>query len=329
LATITDVARVAGLSRATVSRVINNHQYVSEEKKHLVHKAMEALNYFPNSSAQKLRSQKTNTIGVMIPMLTNPFFTYLLEGIDRIATEQGFQLLVCQTKNSKLKELHFLNYLKSKQVDGIILTSIENDWETIAEYNQYGPIVLCNEYAYQMIVPMVRLNQQEGAYIGTRHLIERGHRAIGYCFGGNTSQLTIDRHAGYKRALNQFGIPYNENWVFKDAYDLEDGKRVLRNSLRMDNPPTAFFTGSDQVAAGIVKEAIKLGLSVPGDVSVLGFDDQPIASIVEPALTTIKQPAEDIGSQAMNIMLKSLDSRIDPDNMDIQLPLQLIVRQST
>ncbi|WP_409303822.1 LacI family DNA-binding transcriptional regulator [Peribacillus sp. SCS-155] len=329
MATIADVARAAGLSSATVSRVINNHQYVSEEKKQLVYQAMEALNYFPNASAQKLRSKKTNTIGVMIPQLTNPFFTYLLEGIDRIATEHDYQLLVCQTKNNRFKELHFLNYLKAKQVDGIILTSIENDWATIADYHTYGPIVLCNEYTYQMLVPMVRLDQQEGAYIGTRHLIEKGHRAIGYCFGGNTSQLTIDRHAGYRRALNQFGIPYKKDWIFRDAYDLEDGKRVFRNTLEMDNPPTAFFTGSDQVAAGIVKEAISHGFSVPGDISVIGFDDQPIASVLEPTLTTIKQPAEEIGSNAMNLMIKCLENHIDPSEMDIQLPLQLIVRQST
>ncbi|MDQ0220486.1 LacI family transcriptional regulator [Peribacillus cavernae] len=329
MATIADVAKEAGLSRATVSRVINNYQYVSDEKRFLVQEAMKALNYFPNSSAQKLRSQRTQTIGVLIPVLTNPFFAYLLEGIDRIATDNAYQLLVCQTKYDQQKEIHFLNYLKSKQVDGIILTSIENNWETIAAYTTYGPIVLCNEYSEQTLVPMVRLNQLEGSYLGTCHLIRQGHRKIAYCRGGYMSQLTKDRHAGYKKALTEFGIPYNNDFIFKNVYDLEDGKKVLRDSLAMENPPTAFFAGSDQVATGIVKEAMKQGKSVPGDIAVIGFDDQPIASVVEPALTTIKQPAEEIGYKAMEVMIKSIESELEPNDMDIHLPLQLIVRHST
>lgn len=329
MATIADVAREAGLSRATVSRVINNYPYVSNEKKHLVLKAMEALNYIPNASAQKLRSQKTHTIGILIPRLTNPFFAYLLEGIDTIATKHGFQLLVCQTKNSKQKEIHFLNYLKSKQVDGIILTSIENSWETITAYISFGPIVLCNEYSIQSQVPMVRLNQYEGGYIGTRHLIEKGYLKIGYCYGEQMTQLTKDRQDGFKRALMDFGVPYNEEWVFKRAYDLEDGQTVLQTSLAMENSPTAFFTGSDQVAAGIIKEARNHGLSVPRDIAVIGFDDQPIASLIEPGITTIKQPAKEIGIQAMNLMMKSINNELEDGDMDIQLPLQLVLRHST
>ncbi|CAH0345999.1 LacI family DNA-binding transcriptional regulator [Bacillus sp. CECT 9360] len=329
MATIADVAREAGLSRATVSRVINNYPYVSEEKKNLVLKAMETLNYIPNASAQKLRSQKTHTIGVLIPRLTNPFFAYLLEGIDTIATKHEFQLLVCQTKNSKQKEIHFLNYLKSKQVDGIILTSIENSWETIAAYISYGPIVLCNEYSFQSQVPMVRLNQYEGGYIGTRHLIEKGHLKIGYCYGEQMTQLTKDRHDGYKKALSDFGIAFKGDWVFKRAYDLKDGQTVFQNSVAMEDPPTAFFTGSDQVAAGIIKEARIQGLSVPRDIAVIGFDDQPIASLIEPGITTIMQPAEEIGNQAMKLMMKSINNDLSHNDMDIQLPLQLVLRHST
>lgn len=329
MATIADVAKMAGLSKSTVSRVINNYPYISEETKNLVYHAMEVLNYFPNSYAQKLRSQKTNTIAVLIPRLTNPFFAYLLEGIDRIATEEGFQLLVCQTRYDKQKELYFLNYLKSKQVDGLILTSIENNWETIASYTTYGPIVLCNEYSEQALVPMVRLNQLEGGYLGTRHLIEKGHQKIGYCFGGHMTQLTKDRFAGYTKALDEYGIPFNDDWVFRNAYDLADGETVLRNALAMENRPTAFFTGSDQVAAGIVKAAKKHGLSVPGQIAVVGFDDQPIAIVVEPPLTTIKQPAEEIGMKAMKIMMKYIEGEIEAKDKDIQLPLQLVVRHST
>ncbi|WP_347880539.1 LacI family DNA-binding transcriptional regulator [Metabacillus flavus] len=162
MATITDVANLAGLSRSTVSRVLNNFPYVSEEKKRLVEEAMKQLNYYPNSSAQTLRSQKTDTIAVFIPMLTNPFFSYLLEGIDTVATENGFRLLVCQTRYDKNTEKQFFNLVMSKQVDGIILTSIENSWDIIQDYTSYGPVVMCNEYDHASKTPNVRLDQVYG-----------------------------------------------------------------------------------------------------------------------------------------------------------------------
>ena len=320
---------MTGLSRATVSRVINNHPYVSEEKKEAVHEAIRILNYVPNASAQKLRNQKTHTIAVLVPKLTNPFFAYLLEGIDQIATEFGYLILTCHTQYDKQKELTYMNYLKSKQVDGIILTSFENKWEELFPYHTYGPIVLCNEYHFQDKVPLVRLNLFEGGYIGTQHLINKGHTRIGYCFGDQPTPLTKDRYNGYAFALREAGIELKPEYTFKNILDLNDGKKVFHLGQSLKEPPTAFFTGSDQVAAGIILEAKSHGYTVPTDLAVIGFDDQQIASVVEPTLTTIRQPTELIGKIAMETMLKALDQQLKTEDMDIQLPLELIVRKST
>ncbi|GAE35272.1 LacI family DNA-binding transcriptional regulator [Halalkalibacter akibai] len=328
MATIEDVAKLAGLSRSTVSRVINHHPYVSEKKKQLVYAAMKQLEYYPNSSAQRLRRQKTDTIAVLVPRLTNPFFPVLIEELDLVAVEHGLQLLICQTQQNEEKELSFLNLLKTKQVDGLIFTAIENDWETIAPYKEWGPIILCNEYKSEATVPIVRLNQVKGSYLGTKHLIESGHTKIAFC-GGTESELGIDRKKGFMKAMEEAGLIMSEDWFFPSSYSIDCGKDILKTLFAMKNRPTAVFTGSDEIAAGIIKEAKSLGVSIPDELAVIGFDDQPIAELMEPALTTIQQPVKDMGKKTMEVMVSMLNSDIVNDQDQIyELPIRLVKRQS-
>lgn len=328
MATIEDVARLAGLSRATVSRVINHHPYVTEKKKQLVYEAMKELEYYPNSSAQRLRKQKTDTIAVLVPRLTNPFFPFLIEGLEMIAVKHGLQLLICQTHQDKEKELSFLNLLKTKQVDGLIFTSIENNWATIAPYQEWGPIILCNEYKSEAKVPVVRLDQVKGSYLGTRHLMEKGHKKIAYC-GGTISELGVDREKGFRAALEEFNLEMNDQWFFRDSYSIECGKDILRKIIAMKNRPTAIFTGSDEVAAGIIKEAKSSGMTIPNEIAVIGFDDQPIAELMEPSLTTIRQPTKDMGMKTMEVMLSMLANKVKSNEKRVyELPIELISRES-
>jgi LacI family repressor for deo operon, udp, cdd, tsx, nupC, and nupG len=325
---ISDVAKLAGLSPATVSRVLNNHPYVSEEKKKRVAEAVEKLNYFPNSSAQKLRGQKVDTIAVCVPLLTNPFFAYLLEGIDQAATDAGLQLLVCQTRYEKKKELYYLNLLKTKQVDGIILSSIENEWKNIEEYTKHGPIILCNEHSNEANVSQVYLDQVYGGYIGTRYLIESGYNRIAYCRGEYASGLSLERERGYRLAIEEYGLPNRSEWIFRNSTDFQSGKQVARDIANMKERPNAVFTGSDQVAAGIIVEAKRLGFRVPDDLGVIGFDDQPVAEVTVPSLTTIRQPVQEIGKTAMELLIKELIDQLEQPKL-VTLPLQLIERAST
>ncbi|MBP3950017.1 LacI family DNA-binding transcriptional regulator [Bacillus suaedae] len=328
MATIEDVAKLAGLSRSTVSRVLNNHPYVTDEKKRLVYEAMKQLEYYPNSSAQRLRTQKTDTIAVLVPRLTNPFFPFLIEGLEMIAVKYGFQLLICQTHHDKEKELSFLNLLLTKQVDGLIFTAIENDWATIDSFKTYGPMILCNEYMSEATVPIVRLDQVKGSYLGTRHLIEKGHKEIAYC-GGTSSELGIDREQGFRKALAESGLVVNEKWLFRDLYSIECGKTLLRKLVEMDHRPSAIFTGSDEVAAGIIREAKNHKIRIPNELAVIGFDDQPIAELLEPSLTTIRQPTRDMGMKTMELMLAMLaNPNMNEARQIIELPIQVISRES-
>jgi DNA-binding LacI/PurR family transcriptional regulator len=330
MATISDVARLSGQSKTTVSRVINNHPYVSDLKRELVLKAMKELGYTPNPSARRLRGQLTTTIGVIVPRIVNPFFSYLVNSIEEAAYKKGYQVLIAQSNEDEEKELAFLNLLKTKQVDGIIMTSIENDWNVIEPYNEYGSIVLCNDYVDQGAAPMIRLDQTKGAYLGVKHLLEKGHQKIAYCTGGlfDEQGRGKDRNLGFQKAIKEADCKINPKWIFVDQHTIEDGKQVLKQILELNDRPTAIFTGSDEVAAGIIIEAKEQGLSIPKDLAVVGFDDQPIAELLDPKLTTIRQPVDQMGEKSVEVMIEMLEN---PDKTieSYELPIELIVRQST
>ncbi|HEX7063996.1 MAG TPA: LacI family DNA-binding transcriptional regulator [Bacillales bacterium] len=329
MATIGDVAELAGLSRATVSRVMNNHPYVSEEKKKLVHEAMHQLGYVPNSLAKRLRTQTTETIAVLIPRISNPFFSSMVEAMEIKAAEDNFQLIVCQTRSDKQRELVYLEWLKTKQIGGVILASSENNWEDIKEYTKFGPIMFCNEYPPNTEVPTVCLDQYQGGYLGTRHLIERGHQRIACCFGSSRITNTSDRQKGFLHALEEAGLSMEEKWWFSNALEIEDGKEIFRKIAEMDNRPSAIFTGSDEVAAGIVKEAKIYGAEIPNDLAVVGYDDQPIAELMDPGITTIHQPSQEIGARTMELMIQYIKHNQKPDQKIVEWFSRLIVREST
>ncbi|MFC4619154.1 LacI family DNA-binding transcriptional regulator [Camelliibacillus cellulosilyticus] len=329
MTTIEDVAKLAGYSRATVSRVINNYPHVSEEKRRKVLQAMDELGYVPNSIARNLRTQTNETIGVLIPRLSNPFFSKLVDTMENIAAENGFQVIVCQTRSDQHRELLYLNWLKTRQMGGVILASSENQWEVIKGYREFGPIIFCNEYPPHTEAPIVCLDQCKGGYIGTKHLIERGHTKIAHCYAGSQFTNIRDRFKGFKQALEEYGLTLRSEWIFKDAYDTRDGQRIYHEIMALKDRPTAVFTSSDEVALGLIAEAKKYHTRVPDDLAVLGFDDQPIAALMDPSMTTIYQPVEQIGQKAIELMIRLLKGEQEPKHKVIELPLHLIVRNST
>ncbi|OES43434.1 LacI family DNA-binding transcriptional regulator [Domibacillus iocasae] len=330
MATIIDVARLSGLSKTTVSRVINNHAYVSEEKRALVLKAMKELDYYPNPAARRLRGQVTTTIGVVVPKITNPFFAYLVDAIEQAAYKNGYQVMIFQSNEDREKELSFLNLLKTKQVDGIIMTAIENDWKAVEPFTKYGPIVLCNEYINEPSVPIIKLDQFKGTYMGIKHLIEKGHQKIAYCTGGLFAEegKDKDRNRGYQKAMEEAGASINPNWIFVDRHTIEDGKSVLKSLLEMDDRPTAVFTGSDEIAAGMIAYAEEQGIAIPNDLAVMGFDDQPLAELISPKLTTVRQPVDQMGEKAAEVIINRLHDE-NAQTYHYELPIEVIVRQST
>jgi LacI family transcriptional regulator, repressor for deo operon, udp, cdd, tsx, nupC, and nupG len=329
MSTIEDVARIAGLSRTTVSRVINNHPYVSKAKKQRVVEAMSLLGYVPNSAARSLRNQKTDTIAVLIPRIMNPFFSQLIDSMEMAASERGFKLIVCQTRYSPEKELSYLNLLKTKQVDGIILASIQNEWETVEPYLQYGPIILCNEDDERTTVPVVRADQVLGGYMGAKHLIEQGHTKIAYCCRSHNSKVAKKREIGFTKALHENHLEFEERYAFRNAASIEDGKEIFHQMREMEIKPTAVFTGGDEVAAGIISEAIRHKWDIPNDLAVIGFDNQAITELLQPTITTINQPIHKMATIALNTVIEKISTKNYQSREVHELELELMVREST
>ena len=327
---INDVVRLSGVSKSTVSRVLNNYPHIAPEKRERVLKVMAEIGYIPNISAQKLRGQAGTTIGVIVPRIVNPFFSYLVESIEKEGYKRGYQTIIFQSHEDSERELDFLNLLKHKQVDGAIMTAYENDWDTIKQFMEYGPIVMCNEYITDSIVPMVRVDQFAASRDGVKHLIEQGHKKIAYCTGGlfNEDGKYKDRNHGYQRALQEAGIDINPNWILIKRHTIEDGRKVLHQILDMKDRPTAVFTGSDEVAAGIIMEARNEGIAIPDELAVIGFDDQPLAQLLTPELTTIKQPVSEMGFTAMDLLIKRLEGKVIENKM-YTLPYELVIRKTT
>lgn len=302
---------------------------MSEQKKQLVLEAMNELGYVPNSSARSLRNQKTEMIAVIIPRVMNPFFGQLVESLEIAASEYHYQLIVCQTLYSAKKELDYLNLLKTKQVDGVILTTLLNDWEKIEPFLDYGPIILCNEYEERANIPTVHMDQEYGGYVATKHLIESGHKKIAYCCGNVKSNVTKARESGFKKAHMECGLDVDSSLVFRNVFTFEDGKKVLNTIASRKTRPTAIFTGSDEVAAGVISEAKKMGISVPSELAVVGFDNQAITELLDPMITTVHQPVKEMAHKSMQVIMDKIKYKNYQQKETYQLPLSLVIRDST
>lgn len=334
MATISEVAKLAGVSVSTVSRIINHRPHVSPRKAALVADAMKKLGYQPLQAARQMRGSGSQTIAVTVPYITNPFFSELVAAIERTADERSYKTVIVQTFGQKSHERNALDFLKTNQVDAVIMCAIENDWDLIKQYRQYGIIAVCNEYVADDDTLMVHADQESGMYAGTKYLLNQGYRNLAFCTGqkairyeAEAEDLNSDRYRGYLRALREFDLEPSVEWQFTDINTIADGQNVLQRLMVMQQQPDAVIAGSDQVAAGIIAEAQVMGLNVPEDLAVMGFDDQPLSRVVARPLTTIHQPVHEIGDQIANMVANELEGKSISDKR-VVLPLSVVVRQS-
>lgn len=327
-ASINDVAEKAKVSVTTVSRAINNHPYVSTKTKKRIQKAMQDLNYYPNNIAQQLRGQKSKLIGVTISFITNQFFAYLVDAIEKKAKELDYRLIILQTSENPELEDFYLDFISKKQMDGIIVTSIGEATPKLKDLMTEGKIVLCNRYLGEEDLDIIRIDEEKACYEGTKFLIEKGHKIIAFCTGNHRKPSINDkRYRGFLKALDEAGLPFYPRHYFGKTMGIEGGKDFVKSWLKMKrNRPTAVFSNGDLTAAGIISEVLANGLSVPKDLAVLGFDDQPIAQMTKPSITTIAQPIEEMGQLATEILIASLEGLEVPEYKVLET--QLILRDS-
>lgn len=334
MATISDVARLSGISVSTVSRVINDSPHVSPDKRARVLAAMEQLGYTPLQAARQMRGSGSGNIAVFVPNITNPFFAYLVNAIERKCREHNYKTLIIQTYGEQAAEIESLDLLRFHHVDGAILCALENDASTIRKYTKYGSIVICNEYNGDKTIPTIQGRQYEGYLEATNYLIDKGYKNIAYCTGSRMVALqelgvnvNSDRYRGYAEAMSNHGLAANPAFIYTNVRTFEDGQYLVREFAEMTNRPDAIISGSDQVAAGMVFAAEQQGIRIPDDLAIMGMDDQPIATQIAIPLTTIRQPIEAEGRMAAEELVRRLsgdDGRITRHKLD----LTLVVRQS-
>lgn len=336
LATISDVAKLSGLSVSTVSRVINNKPHVSEVKRKKVLEAMKALGYSPLQAARQMRGSGSGNIAVVVPTITNNFFAHLVDSIERTCNQYSYRTLIIQTYGEKAGEEEALNLLRMQHADGAILCAIENQWSLIKDFTQYGKIVACNEYNDDQEISMICAKQYKGFKKATEYLLNKGYKKLAYCTG--TKALVLqpkglnidsDRYRGYMDALGEAGKVADPNKMFTKIQTMEDGRKVIHKILKTsrENWPDAILAGSDEVAAGMVIEGLANGIKIPGDIAIMGVDDQKLSSCIQVPLTTIRQPVAKEGEYAAKEMIRQLKDGAE-DTIRKELELELVIRQS-
>jgi LacI family transcriptional regulator, purine nucleotide synthesis repressor len=306
LANIKQIAKEAGVSITTVSRVLNHHPYVSEAKRKAVLEAVERLNYSRNINAIHLIKGRTNLIGVILPFINHPYFAMVMEGIGHEALQAEKQLILHQTDYRPAEEQKILTMLKMKQIDGVIICSKNLDWKKIESYTQYGPIVACDNTG-EHAISSVYIDHYTVFQQGLNYLISKGHHQIGFCLSRPNSDSSQRRKSAYFDVLSSIHEPIREEWMFYNCYSIEDGVKVVQQLLKLKERPTALLVTGDQVAAGIIMEAEKQGLAVPDDLAVIGFDNQPIAKVL--GITTIDNQLFQMGSTAFRILCDQLNGK--------------------
>ena len=329
MATIREVAESAGVSYATVSHVINNTRFVLPETRERVLKAMTALNYRPNALARSLRQGKTNTIGLVLPDSANPFFAEISRSIEDEAFNTGYSVFLCNTELDVQRELFYVDVLSKKQVDGIIFVAAGDQADSLDFLiSQNMPVVIIDRNLPNVQVDAVLPDHQLGGYLATRHLLELGHTRIACIAGPSSITPSAERITGYRDALEQANIPFDEKLVLRGDYHAQSGLEITNAFLKMAPRPTAIFALNDLMALGALRAATEAGCLVPQDLAVVGYDDLEISQYTNPPLTTIAQPKTEIGRQAVNLLVDRIIQK-DRTTSRVVLPPELIVRQST
>jgi LacI family transcriptional regulator len=327
-ATIFDVASRAGVSYGTVSRVINDNPHVKAETRERILQAMNELGYVANKQARILAGGRSRTIGLLVPDLGTGYVGEIMRGIDSELSLNNLDLVLYTTHRIANKEANYIANLAKGVVEGLLLLLPRNPVDNIGSLIQQNfPFVLIDHQGSDRECPAVGATNWQGAYNATEYLIKLGHTRIGFITGSLDMGCSVDRLEGYRSALRTHHLHENKELIFEGNFNQPDGYAGASAFLDLPNPPTAIFASNDVMAMGVMDAVRNRGLRIPDDISVVGFDDIPQASLTHPALTTVNQPLEKMGRVATQILLDLLN---DPEKKvkRIELPTELVVRDS-
>jgi DNA-binding LacI/PurR family transcriptional regulator len=331
---IKDIARTAGVSHSTVSRALGDSPLVSTQTKTRIQHLARDMGYSPDAQARSLVMGRTLTVGVVVTTITDPFIAEIVQGIEVTALDHGYSVILASSSAEPEREIAAVEMLRSKRVDGVIVASSRVGALYQEHLNRLGvPVVLINSHSEQAgrYTFSIRVDNRHGGRLATLHLCQLGHRRIAYIAGAADHSDDVERLAGYRQALSEADITVDGALLIRGTGQVDGGQRALPELLAQEDRPTAAVCYNDMTAIGLMRAARSAGLSVPGDLSVVGFDDIPFASFTHPALTTIAQPKRRMGQQAVQMALELMGTEGlgVHDASDVVVKGQLIVRESS
>jgi len=327
--TVLDVAKRAGVSPITVSRVINNSGYISMTTRERVETAIKEIGYVPNTLARGLRSKRTNTLALVVTDITNPYFTSMARGVEDVAGACDYTVIYCNTDESETKEEKYANILAQRQVDGVLLVPACGNAKTIKflESNDISVVILDRRVS-GVQTDFVRADSVDGAKRLIKLLIDLGHKRIAAISGPKKVSTSMDRVTGYRQALVEAGLIENE-MIYFGSFNQQSGYEFTKLAMTQQPKPTAIFAANNFILLGVVKALRELQLDVPEDVSVVGFDDFPESMLVKPFFTAVVQPAYEMGRLATELLLKRISGQLSGEFQNIILPSEIIERESS
>lgn len=329
MTTIKDIARKAGVAPSVVSRALNNKYGVKNTTKDLILKLAEEMNYYPNTAARSLVTRKTETIGIMMADISEPYYSQIIKGMEYIANQTGYTLLFSNSYESIEHNRVLYKMINAERVDGFVIvgSNIQEKNFSMTLIEKEIPFVLVERNFSDPRVNCIWVDNIEGAYIATKYLINKGHRKIAHIAGNFYNQVTLDRIEGYKKALRKAGIDYSEELVLSGNYVWQGGYETMKEIIKHQPQCTAVFAASDSMAYGALQAIAEAGLSVPDDIAVIGFDDLEFSGLTNPPLTTIRQPRYEMGQKSLEIMAALLRDNMK-NGIKICLNSELIIRRS-
>ncbi len=333
MAKITDIAKRAGVSIATVSRVINHSGNVKKSTKEKVLKAIKELSYTPNFPARYLKTKRTLTIGMVVPDITNPFFPMVFRGAESVVKQENYTIILCNTFEDEYEEMRYLSILEAKKVDGILLIKAParsgNEQYMQKLKNLSIPIVYLDRLPKLQDIPAVVADNVGGGYAATSHLLKLGHKRIAIITVHYPLTVHRERLQGYVKALREHDIPISRLYIKKGASTIEEAISLAPSLLNMKNRPTAIFVTNHKMTIGLMRALEMAGLQCPEDISVVGYDDFDWENVFHPRLTVVAQPTYQLGQAAAGLLIEILRDRTDSMHHKIvMLSTELKIRES-
>ncbi|HEX3048721.1 MAG TPA: LacI family DNA-binding transcriptional regulator [Bacillota bacterium] len=329
MATIKDIAKEAGVAPSVVSRALNNKYGVKESTKELIQKIAQRMDYHPNAAARSLVTRKTDTIGIMMADLSEPYYSQIIKGMEYVASLEGYTLLFSNSYESVEHNRVMQKMVLAGRVDGLVIvgSNIQEKHFPLILLGQEIPFTLIERNLPDPRINCIWLDNVYGAYLVVKYLVEKGHRKIAHITGNTNYQVALDRIEGYQNALKEVGIPFSEELMVPGNFISQGGYEAMKELLRRRPRCTAVFAASDSMAYAALQAISEAGLKVPDDIAVVGFDDLEFSGFTNPPLTTIRQPRYEMGQKSMEVLVEIL--RGDEENgQKICLTPELVIRKS-